>query len=115
MLQISLQRYEYDLNFQQIIKENLKFEFGDVLDLDALLPNAPTEKSEITNTDVVNRYHLHSILVHRGTANAGHYYAFIKPTMEDQWYEFNDRKVTAVLGDVAFGEGIGGKLSSFEF
>ena len=42
---------------------------------------------------VENKYHLHSILVHRGTINAGHYYAFIKPTMEDKWYEFNDSKV----------------------
>lgn len=93
----------------------MKFEFKDVLDLESLLPNSPKEKSEITGAEVVNKYHLHSILVHRGTANAGHYYAFIKPTLEDHWYEFNDSKVSEVTRDYAFGQGIGGNLSSFEF
>jgi ubiquitin carboxyl-terminal hydrolase 7 len=93
----------------------MKFEFGDVLDLETLLPNPPKGKSEITDTEIVNKYHLHSILVHRGTANAGHYYAFIKPTLEDSWYEFNDSKVSEVGRDYAFGQGIGGNLSSFEF
>jgi ubiquitin carboxyl-terminal hydrolase 7 len=88
---------------QQIVKENMKFEFGDILDLETLLPNPPKGKSEITETEIVNKYHLHSILVHRGTANAGHYYAFIKPTLEDSWYEFNDSKVSEVGRDYAFG------------
>jgi ubiquitin carboxyl-terminal hydrolase 7 len=49
----------------------------------------------------VNRYHLHSILVHRGTANSGHYYAFIKPSLNDKWFEFNDDKVTEVTKEYA--------------
>ena len=43
--------------------------------------------------DVVNQYHLHSILVHRGNMDSGHYYAFIRPGMDDRWYEFNDNIV----------------------
>lgn len=65
-------------------------------------------------TDGEHIYHLHSILVHRGSINSGHYFAFIKPTMEDRWYEFNDDRVTEVTKERAFGQGIGGEICSFE-
>lgn len=28
-----------------------------------------------------------SVLVHSGGVHGGHYYAFIRPTLSDQWYE----------------------------
>lgn len=59
-------------------------------------------------------YHLHSILVHRGSINSGHYFAFIKPSLEERWYEFNDDRVTQVTKEYAFGQGIGGEICSFE-
>ncbi len=39
-------------------------------------------------------YELYSILIHRGGAFGGHYYAFIKSFEDGKWYEFNDRQVT---------------------
>jgi ubiquitin carboxyl-terminal hydrolase 7 len=58
---------------------------------------------------------LHSILIHRGTLGAGHYYAFIKPTSEgDQWYEFNDQNVNPVVKNCALSVGGGGFESTFE-
>jgi len=30
-----------------------------------------------------------SVLVHSGGVHGGHYYAFIRPTLSDQWYEFD--------------------------
>ena len=39
-------------------------------------------------------YELYSILVHRGGAFGGHYYAFIKSFENGKWYEFNDTNVT---------------------
>ena len=85
-----------------------------MLDLEQILKKDKGGKKE-HEEKIENKYHLHSILVHRGTINAGHYYAFIKPTMEDKWYEFNDSKVQEVTKDYAFGQGIGGNLTQFEF
>ena len=52
--------------------------------------------------------------MHRGSINSGHYFAFIKPTLEDRWYEFNDDRVTEVTKERAFGLGIGGEICSYE-
>ncbi|KAL0426633.1 UNVERIFIED_CONTAM: Ubiquitin carboxyl-terminal hydrolase 12 [Sesamum latifolium] len=34
------------------------------------------------------------VLVHSGGVHGGHYYAFIRPTLSDQWYKFDDERVT---------------------
>lgn len=38
-------------------------------------------------------YDLFAVLVHRGTAAFGHYYAYIKDFATGQWCEFNDGTV----------------------
>jgi ubiquitin carboxyl-terminal hydrolase 7 len=43
---------------------------------------------------VRNLYTLHSVLVHSGGGHGGHYYAYIRPTLQDQWYKFDDECVT---------------------
>ncbi|KAL6545295.1 hypothetical protein OROGR_009169 [Orobanche gracilis] len=35
-----------------------------------------------------------SVLVHNGGVHGGHYYAFIRPTVSNQWYKFDDERVT---------------------
>ena len=45
---------------------------------------------------VVNVYRLHSVLVHSGGPNGGHYYAFVRPLGSEQWYRFDDERVTKV-------------------
>ena len=96
-------------------KNNQEFQFDDILHLDSILPKHSNQSydnqmnrmsqmemsqrngSSQKQSKVVNRYHLHAILVHRGTLNAGHYYAFIRPNVdEDRWFEFNDSRVTEV-------------------
>ena len=57
---------------------------------------------------------MHSILVHRGTANSGHYYAFIKPSLDDKWFQFNDADVTEVTKEYAIGQGVGGNNTEFD-
>lgn len=53
--------------------------------------------------------------MHRGTLNAGHYYAFIRPNVDDdRWFEFNDSRVTEVSKQYAFQQGIGGEFKNFE-
>ena len=46
--------------------------------------------------NVVNVYRLHSVLVHSGGPNGGHYYAFIRPLTSEQWFKFDDERVTKV-------------------
>lgn len=50
-------------------------------------------QSNIAMEDI---YHLHAISVHSGTINSGHYYCFIRPTVDDKWYKFNDRIVSEI-------------------
>ena len=69
-------------------KINSLFRFDEILDLDAILPKevnmSQAAYSQFSqNQDSRNIYHLHSILIHRGNLAAGHYYAFIKPSLED--------------------------------
>ena len=68
------------------------YEFDEVLDLDVgggkyLSPDA--------DRSVRNKYRLHSVLVHSGTVNSGHYRAFICPNGR-QWYLFDDTKVLII-------------------
>lgn len=53
--------------------------------------------------------------MHRGTLGAGHYYAFIRPDLSEQWYEFNDQNVNPVPMTRAFNVGYGGNETHFEY
>nr|VDD20705.1 unnamed protein product [Brassica rapa] len=91
VLQLQLKRFEYDFMRDTMVKINDRYEFPLELDLDRengkyLSPDA--------DMSVRNRYTLHSVLVHSGGVHGGHYYAFIRPTLSDQWYKFDDERVT---------------------
>ncbi|KNA18760.1 hypothetical protein SOVF_067780 isoform B [Spinacia oleracea] len=91
VLQLQLKRFEYDFVRDTMVKINDRYEFPLELDLDRengkyLAPGA--DKS------VRNLYTLHSVLVHSGGVHGGHYYAYIRPTLSDQWFKFDDERVT---------------------
>ncbi|XP_047317730.1 ubiquitin C-terminal hydrolase 13-like isoform X2 [Impatiens glandulifera] len=91
VLQLQLKRYEYDFMRDTMVKINDRYEFPLQLDLDRengryLSPEA--DKS------VRNLYTLHSVLVHSGGVHGGHYYAYIRPTLSDQWFKFDDERVS---------------------
>ncbi|KAH7541842.1 hypothetical protein FEM48_Zijuj02G0010400 [Ziziphus jujuba var. spinosa] len=111
VLQLQLKRFEYDFMRDTMVKElkeistftihsnwenvvnviNDRYEFPMQLDLDRengkyLSPDA--------DRSVRNLYTLHSVLVHSGGVHGGHYYAFIRPTLSEQWYKFDDERVT---------------------
>ncbi|AQK39697.1 Ubiquitin carboxyl-terminal hydrolase 13 [Zea mays] len=50
-----------------------------------------------------------SVLVHSGGVHGGHYYAFIRPTLSDQWYKFDDERVTKEDTKKALEEQYGGE------
>jgi len=53
-------------------------------------------------------YHLHSICVHDGNANSGHYYTFIYDRFNQKWRRFNDIRVSEVSEEDVFKESEGG-------
>ncbi|KAL0417529.1 UNVERIFIED_CONTAM: Ubiquitin carboxyl-terminal hydrolase 12, partial [Sesamum radiatum] len=85
---------------------NDRYEFPLQLDLDRdngryLSPEADRR--------VRNLYILHSVLVHNGGVHGGHYYAFIRPTLSNQWYKFDDERVTKEDMTKALNELYGGE------
>ncbi|XP_060169981.1 ubiquitin C-terminal hydrolase 13-like isoform X3 [Lycium barbarum] len=91
VLQLQLKRFEYDFSRDTMVKINDRYEFPLQLDLDR-------ENGKYLSPDadriVRNLYTLHSVLVHSGGVHGGHYYAFIRPTLSDEWYKFDDERVT---------------------
>lgn len=62
--------------------------FPEILNVKKYLPETSPEE----NCD----YELFSIMIHSGSASGGHYYVFIKSFEKNQWYNFNDEKVTRI-------------------
>jgi ubiquitin C-terminal hydrolase len=128
VLQLHLKRFEYDFNREAMVKINDRFEYPTEIDLSRYV-DGPELGTEV--------YVLHSVLVHIGDVNGGHYYAYIRPsadsiikssldqTMHDiedgvtpapaptpsplpsAWYKFDDDMVTAVSEDSAVVENFG--------
>ncbi|XP_025877752.1 ubiquitin C-terminal hydrolase 12 isoform X4 [Oryza sativa Japonica Group] len=106
VLQLQLKRFEYDYMRDTMVKINDRYEFPLQLDLDRddgkyLAPDA--------DRSIRNLYTLHSVLVHSGGVHGGHYYAFIRPTLSDQWYKFDDERVTKEDTKKALEEQYGGE------
>uniref|UniRef100_A0A7C9CRZ2 ubiquitinyl hydrolase 1 n=1 Tax=Opuntia streptacantha TaxID=393608 RepID=A0A7C9CRZ2_OPUST len=91
VLQLQLKRFEYDFMRDTMVKINDRYEFPLQLDLDR--ENGKYLAPEVDRS-VRNLYTLHSVLVHSGGVHGGHYYAFIRPTLSDQWFKFDDERVT---------------------
>ncbi|XP_068340698.1 ubiquitin C-terminal hydrolase 12-like isoform X1 [Pyrus communis] len=91
VLQLQLKRFEYDFMQDTTVKINDRYEFPLQLDLDRENGKYLSPESD---KSVRNLYTLHSVLVHSGGVHGGHYHAFVRPTLSDQWYKFGDKCVT---------------------
>ncbi|KAH7135460.1 hypothetical protein B0J11DRAFT_160024 [Dendryphion nanum] len=101
VLHLQLKRFEYDINRDAMMKVNDRYEFPEIWDASPYLSdNADRSEPYI--------YHLHSVLVHSGDLNAGHYYAFLKPTKDGHFYKFDDDRVTRATKREALEENFGG-------
>jgi ubiquitin carboxyl-terminal hydrolase 7 len=99
VLQINLNRFGFTSDGMPL-KIQSKCEFGPTLDL----------RQHAGPDDI---YHLHGILVHAGTLNSGHYFCYLRPTQQDEWFKFNDEHVTRIPSDLVFKQGQGGMTSHF--
>ncbi|KAI9691723.1 MAG: hypothetical protein M1822_007795 [Bathelium mastoideum] len=93
---LHLKRFDYDLvNFSRH-KLNDQFAFPERIDMSPYTLDRLTNPKASTEPDT---FELVGILVHDGTAEAGHYYSFIRerPTpagQQPKWFRFNDAFVT---------------------
>ncbi|KNC47542.1 ubiquitin carboxyl-terminal hydrolase 34 [Thecamonas trahens ATCC 50062] len=116
-LALHLCRFEFSFETFQNVKVNDRFEFPETLNMKpytreglALAEGLPVNDDEI-RPDSYYEYQLAGVIIHSGTANAGHYFSYIRerdgePSIAP-WYEFNDRRVSPFakddLADKAFG------------
>ena len=105
VLELHLRRFEYDFNTDAMAKINERFEFPTTLDMDREGHKYFTDEAD---KSVRNVYRLHSVLVHSGGPNGGHYYAFVRPLGVEQWYRFDDERVTKVKEREAVEQQFGG-------
>ncbi|OIT27340.1 PREDICTED: ubiquitin carboxyl-terminal hydrolase 12-like [Nicotiana attenuata] len=106
VLQLQLKRFEYDFVRDTMVKINDRYEFPLELDLDR---ESGKYLSPDADRSVRNLYTLHSVLVHSGGVHGGHYYAYIRPTLSDQWFKFDDERVTKEDSKRALEEQYGGE------
>ena len=99
VLQLQLKRFEYDSEQAKMVKLNHRYEFSEQIDLNKY----------VLNSDGEYIYRLFSILVHKGSANTGHYYSYISPKLDGEWYLFNDDSVEKSLSSQALQGNFGGE------
>ncbi|KAI3866545.1 hypothetical protein MKX03_014816 [Papaver bracteatum] len=98
VLQLQLNRYEYDFMRDSMVKINDRYEFPLQLDLDR-------EDGKYLSPDADRRCFCSLLEIH-----GGHYCAFIRPTLiSEQWFKFDDERVTKADIKRALEEQYGGE------
>ncbi|KAJ9473207.1 Ubiquitin carboxyl-terminal hydrolase 21 [Diplonema papillatum] len=124
VLMVHLRRFDYDAAAKDFAKINDKFSFPLDLDLNefAAPPSAWDDAGEPAAADpgepvekVDYSYRLHSVLVHSGSTQGGHYYAYISPEDGQQWFRFDDERVVPTHTTEAVGDNWGGKAPAERF
>lgn len=105
VLHLHLKRFEYDLNTYAMCKVNDHYEFPEVFDAAPYL-------ADDADKNAGWEYVLHGVLVHSGDLNAGHYYAFLKPTKDGDFFKFDDDRVTKATKREAMDDNFGGEYTT---
>lgn len=105
ILHLQLKRFEYNFQADAMTKVYDRYEFPEVWDASPYL-------SEGADRSEPYIYHLHGVLVHSGDLNAGHYYAYLKPTKDGEFYKFDDDRVTPATKKEAMDENFGGDFQT---
>ena len=106
ILMIQLSRFEYNPQTNRYEKNNSYISYEQNLDLKKFL-------KENDNNNFCSEYTLHSVVVHSGDLNYGHYFCYIK--IKDKWIQFNDEKVRYSNLSEVFYENFGGSSKIFRY
>ena len=110
VLLLQLKRFEYNSKKDIMVKINDYFEYYDEIELSKYLDPSAEKFSKEDNT-----YVLHSVIVHQGNANSGHYYAYIKQSKNSKdWLLFNDENVRPADRYEIFKQNFGGNCEIFK-
>ena len=136
ILFLQLGRFYYDFNTEQREKINDRVPFPLILNCnkylkeykDIIYKENESENDEFCLNDseeIINQYlnegknvyELFSIVIQSGSANGGHYYAYIKSFEDGEWYCFNDGNVEFIdknnIKDI-FGEKFSDKINKYK-
>ncbi|KAI5479269.1 hypothetical protein MNV49_003787, partial [Pseudohyphozyma bogoriensis] len=102
VLHLQLKRFEYDMQRDQNVKINDRYEFPLEIDLAPYLEDK-ADRSESHN------YKLHGVLVHSGDVHGGHYFVHIKPSADGRWLRFDDDRVVPVTDREVLEDNFGGE------
>ena len=113
VLHIHLKRFDFDCHRLTMVKINDRYEFEAEIDLCRY----------VENSDGSDVYVLHSVLVHIGDVNGGHYHAYIRPEIDvsgkdpkkpSHWFKFDDENVSRASEEAAIQDnfGFGGEHNS---
>lgn len=105
VLHLQLKRFEYDFQRDAMMKVNDRYEFPEVWDASPYLDDTADRSEPYI-------YHLHGVLVHSGDLNAGHYYAFLKPDKNGEFFRFDDDRVTRATKREAIDDNFGGDYAT---
>ncbi|KAL2130349.1 hypothetical protein VTI74DRAFT_6575 [Chaetomium olivicolor] len=103
VLHLRLKRYGYDFSKDTMVKLYERYEFPEVFDASSYLPEDADMSEPWT-------YQLHGVLVHDGSLEAGHNYAFLKPNRDGRFYKFDDDNVTKATMREVFEGNFGGEI-----
>ena len=100
VLHLHLMRFQFDPKTNLNDKINDRCEFPERLDLTEFLKDPPTNP-------IV--YRLHTIFVHTGDNNGGHYVTYLNPKCDENWFKFDDEIVFRCSKQEAIENNFGGQ------
>ncbi|KAJ1605675.1 ubiquitin carboxyl terminal hydrolase domain that is fused to a MATH domain [Cryptosporidium canis] len=110
VVQFHLKRFQFNIQSMDMVKLNDHFTFPEKLDLSEFVSHGGKEDADqqMGKDKGTEKYILHTVVIHQGDVHSGHYYAYIRPKPDSDWFRFDDEKVTLVSSSTAIEDNFGG-------
>ncbi|KAJ1611989.1 ubiquitin carboxyl terminal hydrolase domain that is fused to a MATH domain [Cryptosporidium canis] len=109
VVQFHLKRFQFNIQSMDMVKLNDHFTFPEKLDLSEFVSHGGKEDADQQmDKEGTEKYILHTVVIHQGDVHSGHYYAYIRPKPDSDWFRFDDEKVTLVSSSTAIEDNFGG-------
>eukprot|EP00667_Euglena_gracilis_P005729 EG_transcript_5770 len=93
VLVLHFKRFAYNATVRRKLGQDIQFSLKEPLDMAPYCSGKPTLNNGAT---CEGRYMLNGVINHMGTMEGGHYTAHCRSAANNQWYEFDDSRVTKV-------------------